>query len=372
MEILGKIPLIFCTFLVLGLANAQEKPATNSKGDNAAPAFYELKKGNMSLKFTNYGATLVSFKINDKAGKPIDIVLGYDTIKEYQEGKAYFGAVVGRVANRIAGGQFKLKGQTYKLPVNDGKNTLHGGPKGYSTKIWKVTKHKQDGPSPFITFTYRSADGDEGFPGALRVVTTYTLLENNQFNVFFKARMLDKKVSPVSLAQHTYWNLGGHNSGDILNEKVRIFGEFYTAVDDQLIPTGQTLYARGTPYDFTEEFLEMKPVGKRIALLPKGYDINFILSDFDVTKTRLVARVQNEKTGIKMEMSSNAPGLQFYSANLVNNVKGKEGATYNAHSGLCLETQWYPDYVNHPSFPQSIVEQGKLYKHHMLFNFTYL
>ncbi|XP_065879658.1 uncharacterized protein [Euphorbia lathyris] len=372
METLGKMSMlfVFCTFLVLGLANAQAKPAADAKAD--AVGFYELKKGNMSLKFTNYGAALVSFKINDKTGKPIDIVLGYDTVKEYEEGKAYFGAVVGRVANRIAGAEFKLKGQTYKLPANDGKNTLHGGPKGYSHKVWKVTKHKQDGPTPFITFTYRSNDGDEGFPGALRVVTTYTLLENNQFNVYFKARSLDKKATPVSLAQHAYWNLGGHNSGDVLEQKVRIFGEFYTAVNDQLIPTGQTLYARGTAYDFTEEFLEMKPIGKRIALLPKGYDINFILSDFDVTKSRLVARVQNEKTGIKMEISSNAPGLQFYTAELLNNEKGKEGAVYNKHAGMCLETQWYPDFVNRPSFPQSIVEEGKLYKHHMLFNFTYV
>ncbi|XP_002517486.2 galactose mutarotase [Ricinus communis] len=357
---MGKISFLFCFCILVafGFANGAEEKVE----------FYELKKGNISMKLTNWGASIVSFVIPDKTGKPIDVVLGYDTIKEYQTDSTYFGAVVGRVANRIGGAEFKLNGKTYKLPANDGKNMLHGGAKGYSDVVWKVTKYKNSGNAPFIVFTHRSSDGEEGFPGALRVVVTYTLLADGQLSVFMKAKGLDDKVSPVSLAQHTYWNLAGHNSGNILEAKVRIFGQFYTAVDENLVPTGQLLYARGTAYDFTEP--ELKPVGKRIDLLPKGYDINYVLDDFEPNKIRQVAIVEDVKSGVRMELATDAPGLQFYTGNMINNVKGKGGVVYQAHAGLCLETQWYPDFVNHPAFPQSLVQQGKVYKHHMLFNFT--
>ncbi|EEF45028.1 aldose-1-epimerase, putative [Ricinus communis] len=357
---MGKISFLFCFCILVafGFANGAEEKVE----------FYELKKGNISMKLTNWGASIVSFVIPDKTGKPIDVVLGYDTIKEYQTDSTYFGAVVGRVANRIGGAEFKLNGKTYKLPANDGKNMLHGGAKGYSDVVWKVTKYKNSGNAPFIVFTHRSSDGEEGFPGALRVVVTYTLLADGQLSVFMKAKGLDDKVSPVSLAQHTYWNLAGHNSGNILEAKVRIFGQFYTAVDENLVPTGQLLYARGTAYDFTEP--ELKPVGKRIDLLPKGYDINYVLDDFEPNKIRQVAIVEDVKSGVRMELATDAPGLQFYTGNMISNVKGKGGVVYQAHAGLCLETQWYPDFVNHPAFPQSLVQQGKVYKHHMLFNFT--
>ncbi|KAF2294779.1 hypothetical protein GH714_017703 [Hevea brasiliensis] len=294
----------FCIFVAFEFANASAPDISNGKA-----SFYELKKGNMSLKFTNLGATLVSFVIPDKSGKPIDIVLGYDTIEEYQKDTTYFGAIVGRVANRIG-----------------------------------------------------------GFPGALRVSVIYTLLSNNQLSVIMKAKSLDNKPTPVSLAQHSYWNLGGHNSGDILNTQVQIFGQFYIAVDNDLIPTGQILYARGTAYDFTEP--ELKPIGKRIDLLPKGYDINYVLDNFDVNKMRKVATMQDAKSGLRMDLSTNAPGMQFYSGNMLKDEKGKGGFVYKARAGVCLETQWYPNFVNQPSFPQSIVEKGKIYKHHMLYEFS--
>ncbi|XP_021674388.2 uncharacterized protein LOC110660390 [Hevea brasiliensis] len=353
----------FCLFVAFEFANASPPDISNGKA-----SFYELKKGNMSLKFTNLGATLVSFVISDKSGKPIDIVLGYDTIEDYQKDTTYFGAIVGRVANRIGGAQFKLNGKIFKLVANEGKNMLHGGTKGYSKVVWKVTKHKNDGQSPYIVFTYRSADGEEGFPGALRVSVIYTLLSNNQLSVIMKAKSLDNKPTPVSLAQHSYWNLGGHNSGDILTTQVQIFGQFYIAVDNDLIPTGQILYARGTAYDFTEP--ELKPIGKRIDLLPKGYDINYVLDNFEVNKMRKVATVQDSRTGLRMDLSSNAPGLQFYTGNMLKDEKGKGGFVYKARAGVCLETQWYPNFVNQPSFPQSIVEKGKMYKHHMLYEFS--
>ncbi|KDP45488.1 hypothetical protein JCGZ_09737 [Jatropha curcas] len=341
---------------------------------NAKAEFFELKKGNITLKLTNWGATIVSLIIPDKTGKPVDVVLGYDTIAEYEKDTEYFGATVGRVANRIGGAQFKLNGKVYKLVANEGKNTIHGGPKGFSKVLWKAIKNKKDGPTPSISFAYNSPDGDQGFPGAIRATVTYSIIADNQFSIIMKAKSLDKKPTPVSLAQHTYWNLAGHNSGDILNSKLQIKGQFYTVVDNDLIPTGQILYARGTAYDFTEEYYELKPVGKRITLLPNGYDVNYVLDAYTDAKTpmRMVANLQDEKTGIRMDLNSNAPGLQFYTANKLNDVKGKGGAVYKKHAGLCLETQWYPDFPNHPTFPQSIVEGGKVYRHEMMFNFTYV
>ncbi|CAH9081897.1 unnamed protein product [Cuscuta epithymum] len=363
---MGNLSLLFyclCICVALGFPNvakAEEKIE-----------FYELKKGNISVKLTNWGASIVSVEVPDKSGKPIDIVLGYDSIKEYQADKNYFGSVVGRVSNRIGNAEFKLNGKVYKLAANDGKNTLHGGPKGFSHLVWKVTKYENSGNAPFIVFTHRSSDGEEGFPGALKVVVTYTLVAEGQLTVFMKAKSLDEKVSPVSLAQHTYWNLGGHNSGDILEEKLRILGQFITPVDDNSIPTGQLMYARGTAYDFTEP--QLNGIGKRIHLLPTpaGYDINYAIDDFDPAgKVRLAAIVENEKTGLRMELSTDAPGVQFYTGNSLKDVKGKGGSTYQAHAGYCLATQWYPNFVNNPTFPQSIVEKGKVYKHHMAFNFT--
>ncbi|VFQ71231.1 unnamed protein product [Cuscuta campestris] len=255
--------------------------------------------------------------------------------------------------------------------TNDGKNTLHGGPKGYSHVVWKVTKYENSGNAPFIVFTHRSNDGEEGFPGALKVVVTYTLVAEGQLTVFMKAKSLDDKVSPVSLGQHTYWNLGGHNSSDILEEKLRIMGQFITPVDENSIPTGQLMYARGTAYDFTEP--QLNGIGKRIHLLPTpaGYDINYQLDDFDPAgKVRPAAIVENEKSGLRLELSTDAPGLQFYTGNLIKDVKGKGGFTYKTHAGFCLMTQWFPNFVNNPTFPQALVEKGKVYKHHMAFNFS--
>ncbi|CAK7323035.1 unnamed protein product [Dovyalis caffra] len=358
---MAKVALLLCVCVLAVFASV------NGHTEKKKVGFYELKRGDMSLKFTNWGATLVSFVLPDKNGKLTDIVLGYDTIDEYKNDTTYFGAIVGRVANRIGGAKYKLNGVTYKLEANEGKNMLHGGPKGYSDVVWKVTKYDNKGHNPHIVFTYHSFDGEEGFPGEILVTVRYTLLADNQLSLVMKAKNLGRKTTPVNLAQHAYWNLGGHNSGDILSEKIQIFASNYTPVDSELIPTGKIEAVQGTPFDF----LKPKTIGSRIKQLPNGYDINYALDGVKGCKVRKAALVHDEKSGIEMEISTNAPGLQFYTGNMIKNSKGKDGSVYKAHAAICLETQWYPDYVNNPQWPQSIMHGGKdKYKHEMLYKFS--
>jgi len=351
---------VLCCFVVLaafGFVNGAVK--------KEEIGFYQLKKGDISVNFTNWGATIVSLHLPDKNGKLADVVLGYDSIKEYQTDSSYLGAVVGRVANRIGGAQFTLNGTHYKIVANEGNNTLHGGSRGFSDVVWKVKTYKNEGHAPHIVFSYLSPDGDQGFPGDLSVTVSYTLLGNNQLSVIMKARALNKPT-PVNLAQHTYWNLGGHNSGDILSNEVQIFGSHITAVDSHLIPTGKIVPVKGTPYDFLEPHI----VGSRIKQLPTGYDINYVLDGGVGHEMKPTAVVHEKKSGRVLELSTNAPGVQFYTGNFLKDLKGKGGFVYQSHAALCLETQAFPDSVNHPNFPSTIVSPGKSYKHYMLFKFS--
>lgn len=204
-----------------------------------------------------------------------------------------------------------------------------------------------------------------GFPGDLSVTVGYTLVGDKQLRVTMKAKALNK-ATPVNLAQHTYWNLGGHNSGDILSEEIQIFASYFTPVDSQLIPTGHIVSVKGTPYDFLKPHI----VGSRIDKLPHGYDINYVLEAGSGNKMKKVAVVHDKKSGIVMKLTTNQPGVQFYTANSLKNVKGKGGFVYQPHAALCLETQAFPDSVNHPNFPSTIVNPGETYKHHMVFKFS--
>lgn len=333
---------------------------------------FELKKGDLSIKVTNWGATLVSLVLPDKNGKLGDVVLGYDSLKDYTNDTTYFGATVGRVANRIGGAQFTLNGIHYKLIANQGNNTLHGGPRGFTHVLWKVVRYQRDGHRPRITFSYHSIDGDEGFPGDLLVTVSY-ILGKNSLSIVMKAKALNKPT-PVNLVNHAYWNLGNHNSGNILDEVLQIFGSKITLLDSQLIPTGQIVSVKGTPYDFLKPHI----VGTRINQLSKtnGYDINYVLDGGKGKEIKvggldikLAAILQDKKSGRVMRLSTNAPGLQFFTANYLK-VKGKGGFVYQPHTGLCLETQAFPDSVNHPNFPSTIVTPEKPYKHVMFIKFS--
>ncbi|KAJ1384497.1 Glycoside hydrolase-type carbohydrate-binding [Sesbania bispinosa] len=339
---------------LLLLAQAHEK-------DNKIQ-FYQLKRGNLHLNFTNYGATIVSVIVPDKHGNLADIALGYDSIDSYKNDTVYFGALVGRVANRIGKAQFTLDGKTYKLPANDHGNTLHGGTTGFGDVVWTVKSHKKDS---HITFTYDSYDNEQGFPGKLEVSVTYLLIGANKLGVRMIATPVDK-ATPVNLAQHTYWNLRGHDSGDILSHKVQIFGSQITPVDDLLIPTGELKSVKGTPFDF----LEPKEVGSQINDLPGLYDINYVLDPSSPHHLRKVAVVKDDVSGRKLELWSNQPGVQYYTSGMLKDTLGKGGVTYHRYAGIALETQGFPDSVNHPNFPSQIVRPGETYKHFMLYRFT--
>ncbi|XP_062221103.1 uncharacterized protein LOC133920504 [Phragmites australis] len=330
---------------------------------------YELKQGDFSIKVTDWGATLMSVILPDSEGNLADVVLGYDTVAEYVNGTAYFGGLIGRVANRIAGARFTLDGKAYRLYPNDGNNSLHGGHRGFSKVIWTVKEHGGGGDSPYITLYYHSFDGEQGFPGDLDVYVTYQLSAPYVLSVRMNATARSK-ATPVNLAHHAYWNLGGHGSGDILGEMVQLFASRYTPVDAALIPTGAVEPVAGTPYDFRAP----APVGARMADLLRGgvtgYDTNYAV-DGGASILRRVARVRDGATGRAMELWADQPGVQFYTSNGLGGVRGKGGKVYGRYGALCLETQGFPDAVNHPSFPSQIVRPGQVYKHGMLFKFSF-
>ncbi|WVZ13106.1 hypothetical protein V8G54_017636 [Vigna mungo] len=324
--------------------------------------FYELERENFKLNLTNYGATIVSVVTPDKHGKLADIVLGYDSIDSYKNDTTYFGAVIGRVANRIGGAKFTLYDKTYHLPANDHGNTLHGGTRGLSDVIWTVESHKKHS---HVTFTYDSPENEQGFPGKVKVKVTYKLVGAHKLIVKMIAKSVDK-ATPVNLAQHTYWNLGGHKSGNILSHNVQIFGSHITPVDKLLIPTGEIRSVKGTPYDF----LQPKKVVTHIRKLPDLYDINYVLNKSFQNQLTKAAVVRDPVSGRKMELWSNQLGMQFYTSGQLNGTKGKDGAIYHKFAGIALETQGFPDSVNHPYFPTQIVKPGETYEHIMLYRFT--
>ncbi|KAH0460134.1 hypothetical protein IEQ34_010797 [Dendrobium chrysotoxum] len=323
---------------------------------------YELRKGDFSIKLTNWGATILSVILPDSKGNLADVALGYEGIGPYINGTTNFGALIGRVANRIAGSRFVLNGTAHRLYPNDGKNSLHGGHRGFSRVFWTV-EEKVDGEFPYITFYYYSFDGEQGFPGDLNVFVTYKISGPYELSVIMKASPRTK-ATPVNLAQHNYWNLGGHNSGSILSNTVQIFASLITPVDENLIPIGSISSVTETPYDF----LKPQAVGSRIDEVEGGYDINYVVNGNGMKK---VAIVKDEISGRQFELWSNQPGVQFYTGNFLDHVEGKGGVIYEKYAGLCLETQGFPDSVNHLQFPSQIVNPGEVYKHDMVFKFSF-
>ncbi|CAH9075896.1 unnamed protein product [Cuscuta epithymum] len=337
----------------------------------AEPKIFELNNGTMQVKVSNFGCTILSLSVPDKdgcEGKLDDVVLGFDTIEPYTKGAApYFGCIVGRVANRIKDGKFTLNGVEYSIAINKPPNSLHGGHKGYDKVIWEVTAQKQ-GENPSITFAYHSHDGEEGYPGDLSVTATYTLTSKTALRLDMVA-VPQNKPTPVSLAQHTYWNLAGHNSGDILEHTAQIWANHVTPVDQNTIPTGEIVPVKGTPFDFTTE----KKIGRDIQQVGLGYDHNYVVDYEGELKEgwlKHAAKIKDPKSSRVLNLWTNAPGMQFYTANYVNGIVGKGGAVYNKHAGVCLETQGFPNAINTPNFPSVVVQPGEEYKHTMLYEFS--
>lgn len=334
---------------------------------------YTLTNANgMVLKATNYGATITELHVPDRDAKLADVVLGFDTLEAYQQRSPYFGCMAGRVANRIALGQFELDGRQYQLAVNNGPNHLHGGVKGFDKVVW-IPEMFADRDGPGIRFTYNSPDGDEGYPGALDVTVEYVLSDDNELIVRTTAEARAPTI--VNIVHHTYWNLGGHDSGTILDEELMIKAESYTPTDETLIPTGDIVDVAGTPYDFRE----MTRIGDQIDDVPPidendpgGYDLNYVV-DGNPEALRLAAALYDPSSGRRMEIWADQPGIQFYTGNWLADLPGKGGAVYDQYAGLCLETQKFPDAVNKrgvAGWPSVELRPGETYTHLMMHRFS--
>jgi len=316
-------------------------------------------------KIMTYGAIITELHVPDRDGKPDDVLLGFDNLEQYLAGHPCFGSTIGRVTNRIGGARFTLDGKEYKLAVNSGPNSIHGGRKGFDKQVWK------GGPvasaeGPAVGMAYFSADGEEGYPGNLSVVVVFTLTNDNTLKLDYTATT--NKPTPVNLTNHAYFNLAGQASGDVLAQELMITADKYTPADKDLIPTGEIASVAGTPLDFTQP----TAIGARIAQLKDtgGYDHNYVLNSGGGTLA-LGARAYDPKTGRVMEMWTTQPGVQLYTANGMNGkLKGKGGAAYPQHAGFCLETQHYPDSVNKPNFPSTILRPGETYRQTTIYKFS--
>ena len=320
----------------------------------------------MEARIMTWGAALVSLKVPDAQGKPGDVVLGFDDLDGYLKHDFFFGKIVGRYANRIGKAQFTLDGKVYKLFANDHGNSLHGGRRGFDKRNW--TALKSDSHS--VELQYKSADGEEGYPGNLTTTVLYTVTDNNELRLEFTATT--DKDTVLNLANHSYFNLGGAGNGTILDEDMQINADRYTPVDSLLIPTGELPSVTGTPMDFR------KPtrIGARIDAADEqlkfgmGYDHNWVLNKSGEGLTKAV-RLHDSRTGRVMEVLTTEPGVQFYSGNMmVASVTAKDGQTYVRRGGLCLETQHFPDSPNKPNFPSTELKPGQTFHSTTVFRFS--
>ncbi|MBM3908287.1 MAG: galactose mutarotase [Gemmatimonadetes bacterium] len=320
----------------------------------------------VELRAMTYGAIIVSLKVPDRNGVLGDVVLGYDSLAGYVKSSPYFGAIVGRYGNRIAKGKFTLDGQTYTLAVNNGPNSLHGGLRGFDKVVWHAdTMRTADGVG--IRFHYVSKDGEEGYPGTLSVTVTYTLTDANDVQIAYEATT--DKATPVNLTQHAYFNLAG--SGDILGHELQINAGVITPVDSTLIPDGSLMPVQGTPFDFTTPHR----IGERIGAdheqlrFGGGYDHNFVLIRSDTT-LKHAAVLRDSASGRVLGVFTTEPGVQFYSGNFLDGtLSGKNGTVYQHRTGLCLETQHYPDSPNQPQFPSTILRPGETLRSQTVWKF---
>jgi aldose 1-epimerase len=320
----------------------------------------------MEVRAMTYGGIITSILAPDRNGAMADVVLGFDSLEPYLPRHPYFGAIVGRYGNRIGNAQFTLDGRTYKLAANNGPNHLHGGVRGFDKYVWEAAPLAD---ATGVAFSRTSADGEEGYPGSLKVRVTYRLSDANALEIAYEATT--DKATPVNLTQHTYFNLAGHDAGDILGHEVTINADRFTPVDATLIPTGELANVAGTPFDFRKP----AKVGARIdephpqLKMGRGYDHNFVLTRKGVGLEE-AARVVDRKSGRTLGVTTTEPGVQFYTGNFLDGrQKGKGGAIYRHRNGLCLETQHFPDTPNRPNFPSAILKPGETYRSRTVFAF---
>jgi len=317
------------------------------------------------LKVITYGAIITELHVPDRAGRLGDIVLGFDQLEPYLAKSPYFGAAIGRVGNRVAKGKFTLDGKTYALAVNNGPNSLHGGLKGFDKVVWQGEPEvRANGVA--VVFHYVSADGEEGYPGTLKVMMTYTLTNENELRFDYQATT--DKDTPVNLTNHSYWNLAGR--GTILGQMLTLNAANFTPADDTLIPTGKIEPVAGTPMDFTKPKAIGRDLGQ-LTGLPQGYDCNFVLDSGGGNGLTPAARVYDPASGRVMDVLTDQPGVQFYTGNFLDGtLTGKYGVVYQQHDAICLETQHFPDSVNHPNFPSTILHPGETYATTTIYRFS--
>lgn len=328
---------------------------------------YEMKNSNgSSVTFCDFGASIVSIKIPDKRGMLKDVVLGYSTIKGYEEDGAYFGATVGRCCGRIANGKFEINKNSYSLPINNGKNHLHGGPKGFSRRLWKA-KIKEDS----LIFSLDSNDGDQGYPGAMNTSVTFTFNDDDTLCIEYFA--ISNKDTVCNLTNHSYFNLNGHDDEDINNHTLKINADKFIPLNYDIIPTGEILSVENTPFDFREE----TKISNRLLCeneqlkIANGFDHTFVI-DTKENELKLAATARSNKTGIQLDCYTTQPGIHLYTANYVDIDKsiGKDGIAYHKNSAFCFETQGLPDAINHKNFLTTELKANTEYRHITKFAFS--
>src|ERR1700686_2609504 len=359
------------TIFVSGLqAEANSKMQKQSFGkteDGQQTDLYILtNKNGMETSITNYGGTVVTLKVPDRNGKFDDVVLGYDKVEDYEAGKAYFGAIVGRYANRIAHAKFTLDGITYTLPKNDGDNHLHGV---FNKRVWNA-KDVSSGAGQALELTYLSKDGEDGFPGNLSVKVVYTLTNQNELKIDYSAAT--DKDTVLNLTNHCYFNLAGQGNGDILQQQLMIRADRFTPVDANLIPTGEFRKVKGSPFDFTTSTVIRSRIDQddEQLKLGKGYDHNWVLNNSTAGSLFVAAQSYDSHSGRLLEVSTTEPGLQFYTGNFLDGIHGKGGKVYNRRYAFCLETQHFPDSPNHPQFPSTVLRPGQHYRSTTVYKFS--
>jgi len=348
-------------------ANSKMQKQSFGKTEDGQPTdlYILTNKNGMEAAITNYGGTVVILKVPDRNGKLDDVVLGYDKLDGYATGKAYFGAIVGRYANRIAHAKFTLNGTTYTLAKNDGDNHLHGG---FNKRVW-TARDISSGTGQALELAYLSKDGEEGFPGNLSVKVVYTLTDQNELKIDYSATT--DKDTVLNLTNHAYFNLAGQGNGDILQQQIMIKADRFTPTDATSIPTGELRSVKGTPFDFTN----LTAIGARIEQddqqlkLGRGYDHNWVLNNEKAGSLIMAAQAYDPHSGRLLEVSTTEPGLQFYTGNFLDGIRGKEGKVYNRRYAFCLETQHFPDSPNHPEFPSAVLKAGQPYRSTTVYKF---
>jgi aldose 1-epimerase len=338
--------------------------------DGVSVDLYTLTNSNgVIVEITNYGGIIVSLQVPDRNGKHDDVTLGFDSFENYLKAHPFFGALVGRHANRIENSEFELNGVLYKLAKNDGKNHLHGGLKGFDKVVWNAEVRVQDG-SECLKLTYRSKDGEESYPGNLDVTVIYTLTEDNGLKIDYYA--VSDKDTVVNLTNHAYFNLAGHGSGNVRRHTVMINADKFTAINDECVPNGEIREVKGTPMDFTS-LTEIGPgleSGDEQIASGGGYDHNWVLNVSGKAPEK-AAEVYEAESGRVMEVYTTKPGVQLYTGNFLDGtLAGKGGAVYGKRAGLCLETQYFPNAMKHKHFPSPILKAGQEYKHTTIYKFS--